>query len=141
MRGALEDSDDPNDITEDERKRIRHQAHKVAKHVADVLSEHVRGGGSAGKIKERSLDAQAEMIPDDAPADERKLSTIDAAARAVNARDFQRKIDMLMKYKEYMSPARNTNWRNFARSFWMVQTNAGSFGGMKDTRTASVASC
>ncbi len=104
VRGAMEDSDDPDDVTEDERKRIRHQAQKVAKHVAGVLSEHVRSGGSIGKMKEKSLDAQAEMVPEDAPDDERKLSTIDAAARAVNARDFQRKIEMLMKYKEYMSP-------------------------------------
>lgn len=104
VRGALEHAEDTQDITEDERKTIRNQAQKVAKHVADVLSDHVRTGGSMGKMQEKSLDAQAEMVPEDAPEDERKLSTIDAAARAVNARDFQRKIEMLMKYKEYMSP-------------------------------------
>lgn len=103
VRGALEKVEDDDEVTEDERKRIRHQAQKVAKHVAEVLSEHVRGGGSAGKLKERSLDAQVETIPADAADDERKLSTIDAAARAVNARDFQRKIEMLLRYKEYMS--------------------------------------
>ncbi len=104
VRGALEDADGGEDVTEEERKRIRHQAQKVAKHVADVLSDHVRTGGSLGKIKEKSLDAQTEMVPEDAPDDERRLSTIDAAARAVNARDFQRKMEMLLKYKEYMSP-------------------------------------
>ena len=36
VRGALESSDAPEEITEDDRKRIRNQAQKVAKHVADV---------------------------------------------------------------------------------------------------------
>lgn len=103
VRDAVQNADD-DEFTEEDRKRIRGQAQKVASHVAEVLSEHVRNGGQVSALKERSLDAQAEMIPEDAPADERRLSTIDAAARAVHARDFQRKIEMLLKYKEYLSP-------------------------------------
>ena len=38
-----------------------------------------------------------------APREARSLSTIDAAARAVHARAFQRKIELLFKYKNYMS--------------------------------------
>ncbi|HLX64627.1 MAG TPA: ParB/RepB/Spo0J family partition protein [Planctomycetota bacterium] len=102
-RAALEEFEDDDEITEEERKRARHQAQRVAKHVAEALSEHVKNGGSAGKLTERSFDAQVETIPEDAAEDEKRLSTIDAAAKAVNARDFQRKIEMLMRYREYMS--------------------------------------
>ncbi len=104
VRDKLEEIEDDDEITEQERRDIRHEAQKVAKHVAEVLSGHVRNGGSVSGVKEQSLNAQAEMIPEDVPEDERKLSTIDAAARGINARDFQRKIEMILKYKSYMSP-------------------------------------
>ncbi len=104
VRDAMEKEEDDEDFTEEDRKRIRGQAQRIAKHVAGALSDHLQNGGQASKLKERSLDAQAELIPEEAPEDERRLSTIDAAARAVHARDFQRKVEMLMKYKEYMSP-------------------------------------
>jgi len=104
-RDAIERAEeDDDDFSEEDRKRIRGQAQKIAKHVAGALTDHRHNGGQSSKLKEKSLDAQAELIPEDAPEDERRLSTIDAAARAVNARDFQRKVEMLMKYKEYMSP-------------------------------------
>ena len=103
VKAALEASDDATEMTEDDRRRIRTVAQKVARHVAGTVSDHVRSGGSASKIAEKSLDAQVQMVPDNAPDDERKLSTIDAAARAVHAREFQRKIEMLMKYRQYMS--------------------------------------
>ena len=104
-RDSIErEREDGDEFSEEDRKRIRGQAQKVARHVAQVLSGHLRNGGQSAQLMEKSLDAQAELIPQDAPDDERRLSTIDAAARAVHARDFQRKIDMLMKYKTYMSP-------------------------------------
>lgn len=103
-RDAMEREEEDEDFSEEDRKRIRGQAQKIAKHVAGALADHLQSGGQASKLKERSLDAQAELIPEEAPEDERRLSTIDAAARAVHARDFQRKVEMLMKYKEYMSP-------------------------------------
>ncbi|MFH0938443.1 MAG: ParB N-terminal domain-containing protein [Planctomycetota bacterium] len=91
------------EITEQERKRVRAQVQKTANHVAQALSEHLRGGGSNGEVQEKSFDAQVEMIPEDAPSDERKLSAIDAAAQAVSVCDFQRKVELLMRYREYMS--------------------------------------
>jgi|GEM_PF-7004912 len=94
---------DDEETSEQDHKRIRSQVQKVANHVAEVLSEHVKGGGTLGEAKEKSIDAQAEMIPEDAPPDQRTLSTIDAAAKAINARDFERKVEMLLRYKEYMS--------------------------------------
>jgi hypothetical protein len=104
LRQKMSELEEDDEITEQERKRVRAQVHKVANHVAQVLSDHVRGGGTMNDAKERSLDAQAEMIPEDAPPDERQLSTIDAAARAVNGREFQRKVELLLRYREYMSP-------------------------------------
>ena len=76
----------------------------LGRHVGGALVEHLRNGGSSSELKEVSIDAQIEAAPADVPEDERKLSTIDAAARAVHARDFQRKIEMLLKYKAHMSP-------------------------------------
>ncbi|MCY3023677.1 MAG: hypothetical protein NTW87_32250, partial [Planctomycetota bacterium] len=52
----------------------------------------------------KSIDAQAEMLPEDAGPDERTLSTIDAAARCVSARELQRKVELLLRYRQYMSP-------------------------------------
>ena len=99
--GRLEDEEE--EVTEQERRRVRSQVQKAANHVAQVLSDHIRDGGSMNDFKEKSIVAQAQMIPEDAPPDEQKLSTIDAAARSVNAREFQRKLEMLMKYQQYMS--------------------------------------
>jgi hypothetical protein len=98
----VEDADGE-EVTEQERKRVRSQVQKAANHVAQVLSDHIRDGGSSNEMKEKSILAQAEMIPEDAPPDQRQLSTIDAAARSVHANDFQRKIEMLLKYNAYMS--------------------------------------
>jgi len=92
---------DDEEVTEQERKRVRAQVQQVANHVAQVLSDHIRGGGTMGEAKEKSIEAQIEMLPEDAEA--RSLSTIDAAARAVNAKDFERKIEMLMRYRDHMS--------------------------------------
>jgi hypothetical protein len=103
LRQKMKHLEEDEDVTEQERKRVRAQVQNVANHVAQVLSEHVRGGGTMSDAKERSLDAQAELIPEDAPAEERQLSTIDAAAKAVNGREFQRKVELLLRYREYMS--------------------------------------
>lgn len=105
VREQLEEAqDEDKDLTEDDRKVIRRKANQAAQHVAGRLGEHLRSGGAVAEIKEKSFDAQAELIPEEASEPDRKLSTIDAAARAVHARDFQRKIEMLLKYKAYMSP-------------------------------------
>jgi hypothetical protein len=90
--------------TNQERKRVRAQVQKVANHVAESLSKHVRDGGSLGEIRERAIDAQVEMIPDDAKPSDRILSTIDAAAHSVSAREFKRKVEMIAKYREFMTP-------------------------------------
>jgi hypothetical protein len=92
------------EVTEQERRKVRAQVQKAANHVAQVLADHVRDGGGMGDFKEKSIVAQAQMIPEDAPPDARSLSTIDAAAKSVNAREFQRKMEMLLKYGSYMSP-------------------------------------
>jgi len=97
----LDDGDE--ESSEQDRKRVRAQVQKVANHVAQVLSDHVRGGGTLGECKDKSIEAQAEMIPDDAGPDGRVLSTIDAAAKALGAKDFQRKVEMLMRYRDHMS--------------------------------------
>jgi hypothetical protein len=104
VRDKLDAMDEDEELTEQDRKRIRSQAQKVAKRVGEVLSEHLRGGGKTTELAEKSLDTQAEQIPEGAPEDERKLSTIDYAARSLNAREFRRKVELLLKYKEYMSP-------------------------------------
>lgn len=103
LRDRMDRLHDDEETSEQDHKRIRSQVQKVANHVAEVLSEHVKAGGTLGEAKEKSIDAQADMIPEDAPPDQRVLSTIDAAAKAVSARDFERKVEMLLKYKEYMS--------------------------------------
>ncbi|HYG74408.1 MAG TPA: ParB/RepB/Spo0J family partition protein [Planctomycetota bacterium] len=102
VRDELErlESDDE-EVTEQERKRVRAQVQKVANHVAQVLSDHIRNGGTMGEAKEKSIEAQIEMLPED--EEQRRLSTIDAAARAVNAKDFERKVEMLMRYRDHMS--------------------------------------
>jgi hypothetical protein len=97
------DDDDDEEATEQDRKRVRAQVQKVANHVAQVLSDHVRGGGTLGECKDKSIEAQAEMIPDDAGPEGQVLSTIDAAAKALGAKDFQRKVEMLMRYRDHMS--------------------------------------
>ena len=89
--------------TNQEVKRVRAQVQKVANHVAQVLSEHVRDGGGLDEVKERSLDAQVEMLPESGKPDERVLSTIDAAAKTVSAKEFKRKVEMLGRYRDYMS--------------------------------------
>ncbi|MGD0091751.1 MAG: ParB/RepB/Spo0J family partition protein [Planctomycetota bacterium] len=99
--GALEENDE--EATEQDRKRVRAQVQKAASHVAQVLSDHLRGGGSTADIKEKSIEAQAETLPEDAGGDARRLSTIDAAAQGVNPREFQRKVELLMRYRQYMS--------------------------------------
>ena len=104
LRGEMERlEEDGEDLTEQERKRARSQVQKVANHVAQVLADHVRNGGGGGEFKEKSILAQADMIPEDAKDEERCLSTIDAAVKAVSAKEFQRKVEMLLKYQEYMS--------------------------------------
>jgi hypothetical protein len=103
MRNKMARLDEDEEVTEQDRKTIRAQVQKVATHVAQALSDHLRGGGKAVEVREKSLDAQVEMLPEDGSEEERKLSTIDAATQAVNARDFQRKIEMLLRYREHMS--------------------------------------
>ena len=95
---------DGEEPTNQERKRVRAQVQKVANHVAQVLSSHVRDGGGLSEVKERSLDAQVEMIPSESPPEERVLSTIDAAAKTISAKDFKRKVETLARYRDYMSP-------------------------------------
>ncbi len=94
---------DGEDVTEQDRRRVRSQVQKVANHVAQVLADHLRDGGKGSELREKSLDAQAETIPEGAPPEDRKLSTIDAAAASVNAREFQRKVELLLRYQDYMS--------------------------------------
>src|SRR4051812_16390825 len=74
VQEKLDAMDEGEEVTEQERKRIRAQAQRVANHVAQVISDHVRSGGGASELKEQSLKAQAEMIPEETPDDERKLS-------------------------------------------------------------------
>jgi ParB-like chromosome segregation protein Spo0J len=99
------------EVTEAERKNVRARVQKVANHVAQNLSDHVRNGGGLGEMKIKSLDAQAEMIPPDAPPDDQKLSTIDAAARSLNSKEFQRKVELLMQYRSFMSSESQTELR------------------------------
>ena len=99
----LEEEDGGEEATEQDKRRIRAQVQKVAAHVADTIADHVREGGSLHEVREKSIDAQARMIPEDAPPDQRCLSTIDAAAKSLSAKDFQRKLEMLLKYRLYMS--------------------------------------
>lgn len=94
---------DDEEVTEQDRKRIRSQVQKVANHVAQALSDHLRNGGGTSEVREKSIEAQAEMVPEDAPPDERALSTIDSAARGINAKEFQRKVELLLRYRAYMS--------------------------------------
>ena len=100
MEGLEEDDEE---VTEQDRKRIRAQVQEAASHVAQVLAEHLRAGGSTADIKEKSIEAQAETLPEDATGDARRLSTIDAAALAVSSKEFQRKVDLLLRYRQYMS--------------------------------------
>jgi hypothetical protein len=95
--------EDDEEVTEQERKRVRAQVQKAANHVAQVLSEHLRNGGSTTEIREKSIEAQAETLPEDASGEDLRLSTIDAASKAVNAKEFQRKTEMLMRYRAHMS--------------------------------------
>jgi ParB-like chromosome segregation protein Spo0J len=99
------------EVTEAERKNVRARVQKVANHVAQNLSDQVRNGGGLGEMKIKSLDAQAEMIPPDAPPDDQKLSTIDAAARSLNSKEFQRKVELLMQYRSFMSSESQTELR------------------------------
>ncbi|HEY3324881.1 MAG TPA: ParB/RepB/Spo0J family partition protein [Planctomycetota bacterium] len=92
------------EVTEQDRKRVRAQVQKVASHVAEVLAKHIRNGGSSAESRQKSLDAQVEMIPENATSEQKQLSTIDTAVHAISARDFQRKVEMLQQYREYMSP-------------------------------------
>jgi hypothetical protein len=96
----LGDEEEP---TNQERKRVRSQVQRVANHVAKKLTDHVRNGGTMSDMREKSIDAQVELIPEDAKGDDAKLSTIDAAAASVSPRDFQRKVELLMRYSEHMS--------------------------------------
>ena len=45
----------------------------------------------------------AETLPEDASDEERCLSTIDAAAESASPREFQRKVELLMRYRQYIS--------------------------------------
>jgi hypothetical protein len=99
--GQLEDEEE--EVTEQERRKVRSQVQKAAHHVAQVLADHIREGGSMNDFKEKSIIAQAQMIPEEAPPEDKRLSTIDAAAKSLNAREFQRKTAMLLKYQAYMS--------------------------------------
>jgi hypothetical protein len=92
---------DDEDPAEESRKRVRAQVQKAANHVAQVVAEHLRSGGTAGDVPEKSIGAQIETLPDD--DEDRSLSTIDAAAQNVHAREFQRRVEMLMKYQQYMA--------------------------------------
>ena len=51
------------------------------------------------------------MIPPDAPPDEQKLSSIDAAARSLNSKEYQRKVELLMQYRSFMSDEAQTELR------------------------------
>ena len=104
VKNKLEHLGEDDEPTNQDHKRVRAQVQKVANHVAQELCQHVRGGGTLGDIKELSIDAQVEMIPDEAKPSERVLSTIDAAARCISAREFKRKVEMVARYREYMSP-------------------------------------
>jgi ParB-like chromosome segregation protein Spo0J len=98
---GLEENEE--EATEQDRRRVRAQVQKAASHVAQVLADHLRAGGSTADIKEKSIEAQAETLPEDATGDERRLSTIDAAAQSLSSREFQRKVELLMRYRQYMS--------------------------------------
>jgi len=104
LRDEMEDlGDGDEEVTEQDRKRIRAQVQKAVSHVAQSLCDHLRSGGSPADIREKSLQAQAETLPEDASDEERCLSTIDAAAESASPREFQRKVELLMRYRQYMS--------------------------------------
>lgn len=73
----LEDQDE--EPTEQDRRKVRSGVLKAANHVAQVLSDHLRDGGGTGDIKEKSIIAQAQMIPAD--ADEKTLAWQKTRAR------------------------------------------------------------
>lgn len=102
MRDEFDKLENDGESSEQERKGARARVQKVANHVAQNLADHVRNGGGLGEIKIKSLDAQAEMISPDAPPDEQKLSSIDAAARSLNSKEYQRKVELLMQYRSFM---------------------------------------
>jgi hypothetical protein len=104
LKSEMEDVEEGDEeVTDQDRKRIRAQVQKAAGHVAQALCDHLRNGGSSAEVRETSLRAQTELIPDDAKGDERRLSTIDAAAQSVSAREFQRKVELLLRYRQHMS--------------------------------------
>lgn len=106
MNGLEEDDEE---ATEQDRKRVRAQVQKAASHVAQVLADHLRSGGSTADLKEKSIEAQAETLPEETSGGERRLSTIDAAAQGLSPREFQRKVELLLRYRQYMSAeAQNT---------------------------------
>ena len=103
VRDQIEQIENKNEeVSEADRKAARARVKLVANHVAGALAEHVRSGGTLGEIKVKSLDAQIEHIPDEA-RDGQKLATIDAASRSVSGKEFQRKVELLMQYRAFMS--------------------------------------
>jgi len=99
LREAMNQIEGDQASTEADRKACRSRAQNVATHVAGELSEHIRNGGAIGELRVKSIDAQIEKLPDD----EQKLSSIDAAARSLSAKEFQRKVELLMQYRSFMS--------------------------------------
>lgn len=124
LQAETADLDADDEAAEQDRKRIRAQVQKAASHVAQVLAEHLRNGGSTTDIREKSIEAQAEMLPEDATGDERRLNTIDAAAQTVNPREFQRKVELLLRYRQYMSAEARTALKARLRDLagWCRQT-------------------
>lgn len=101
IRAEIEKLEDGDEVTEQDRRKVRKKVQDIAGNVCQVLVDHLKNGGQAGELKEKSIIAQAQMIDED--ADDKALATIDAATHSVNAKEFQRKVGMLLKYDTYMS--------------------------------------
>lgn len=122
--GMADLEEDDAAVTEQDQKRVRAQVQKAASHVGQVLAGHLREGGSAAEIQEKSLAAQAEILPEETNGEEQRLSTIDAAAQSVSPREFQRKVELLMRYRRYMSAPAQSQLKATLRDLagWCKQT-------------------
>lgn len=103
----------PDELPDEEARRVLEHRRAVMRETAETLAAHLRAGASTAEFQEKAWDLAAgrredretEGADDGATgAAERRFSAIDAAAKCVNAREFKRRVELILRYRKYLAP-------------------------------------
>jgi ParB-like chromosome segregation protein Spo0J len=95
------------DLSEGQAREAAARRQKIVRETAETLAAHLRSGVSGVEFQEKAWDLAAKCNVERGGGegdDHRRFSAIDAAARGLNAREFRRRTDLVLRYKKHLSP-------------------------------------